>query len=142
MLTIRTAIEKLQKIDVYSALVTAVEATKDQYAELNKEQMAEGRLSNSGEITPPYSAQYAAQRRKMNLQTDHVDLKRTGAFYGGYTASVSGTKIDLGSTVSYEKYLSGRYSEKIFGLTNENMAKYRAIVQPLIMISVKEQFHG
>jgi len=141
-MTITQAIERLGRVDPKTALVHAVEATVQKYEDLNRDQLVVGKTKTGIQLSPPYSAAYVKVRNKKGLQTDHVDLKNTGQFYAGFTAEVSGNRINLSSSVDYEKYLSSRYTENIYGLTNENMIKYRAIVAPIILAEVKVQFRG
>ncbi len=75
------------------------------------------------------------QREKEELQTDFIDLKRTGKYYKNMTATIDGTVLRLGSDVEYEQFISKRYDGpgELYGLTDDNMGKYRAIVQPVIL---------
>ena len=139
---ITEVIERLQRLDLEEALSEAVEYTKEEYADLNREQWKEGITSMGADMMPPYSPGYARVRRREGLQTDHIDLNRTGALYGGYTIDQEGSIMHLSSDVDYEKYVSGRYGDKIYGLTDESMEKYREVVRPVLMASVKEQFYG
>lgn len=144
-MTITTAIERLGRIgnSVDVVIDKALKATEQDYIALNESQMAKGKLNDGSDIIPtPYSPGYAKRRQKAGLQTGFIDLRFTGAFYKGFTVQRDLMKLNLGSNVAYEKYISGRYTEKIYGLTPENMVKYREIIQPLILGELKAAFYG
>ncbi len=143
-MTIKQTIERLQRIQIEPALAEAINRTKADYIALNESQLAAGITRDTANIEPyPYSAAYAKKRQKAGLQTDHIDLNFTGTYYKEFTAKISGTKLELGSEVSYEPFISKRYNPlEIYGLTEENMDKYRAIVRPIVQGLVKAQFYG
>lgn len=123
-MTAATAIQRLKGLDIELVIVEAIEETKADYADLNKAQFQAGQLNDGTDITPPYSASYARVRRREGLQTDHVDLYRTGRLYEQVAVSLDNDVIRSGSEVSYEKYLTGRYSVKLWGLDVENTRQY------------------
>lgn len=142
-MTLTQAKQKLLRLDPQTALNSAIEQTKEQYIALNESQWAEGKLDNSADIIPtPYSQPYAKKRRTKGLQTAFIDLKYSGALYNGYEIEIVDGKMILKSSVAYEKYVTGRYGVMIWGLTPENMAKYRAIVKPLVLAATKAQWNA
>ena len=144
-MTITETIERIGRIDLHIAMIRSIDQTKEQYEDLLRSQLAAGKTKDGGTIEPyPYSAKYAKQREKEGLQTDFIDLKRTGKYYKNMTATIDGTVLRLGSDVDYEQFISKRYDGpgELYGLTDENMGKYRAIVQPVILADVKAQYHG
>lgn len=139
-MTISEAIEKLERLNLDVIVRAAISETAEEYAELNREQWAEGRASDGGSITPStYTPEYEKTKSKEGLQTAFVDLYRTGGFYRGYTLQPDNQKILLSSDVDYEKYISKKYGPEIYGLTPENIDRYREIVRPVIMELVKQQ---
>lgn len=141
-MTITETIERLERLNLEQALHDAIEFTYEQYADLNREQWKEGITSTGADIMPaPYSKAYARIRRSEGLQTDFIDLRRKGNYYAGYEISQDAGRMYLTSYVSYEKWITNRFGEKIYGLTEDNMEKYRLVVHPIFMAAVKEQFY-
>lgn len=144
-MTITRAIERIGRIDLHIAVLNAVDRTINQYEDLQRDQLSKGITRDGANIEPaPYSTKYAKQRRKEGLQTAFIDLKRTGEYYGKMTATVDGTVLRLSSDVDYEQFISKRYNGplELYGLTEDNMQKYKAIVIPLIVEGVKAQYNG
>jgi hypothetical protein len=143
-MTITNAIEKLQKLDPEFALIRAIDQTNEQYEDLQRSQLAAGITKDGATIEPyPYSRAYAKKRQKAGLQIAHIDLKFTGEYYKNMTMNVDNNVIRLGSNVDYEGAISKRYDgAEIYGLTDENMAKYRAIVKPIIVADMKAQYNA
>lgn len=143
MATITQVIERLSRINPQAALIIAVNQTKEQYEDLLRSQLAAGKTKDGANIEPaPYSAAWAKKRAKAGLQTGFIDLKFTGALYGGIKTNANGTKIDITNTVSYEPFVSKRYDGpgELYGLTEENMIKYKAIVNPVLQIAARSQY--
>jgi hypothetical protein len=145
MATITQMIERLERVNPQTALVAAVNQTKEQYEDLLRSQLAAGKTKDGANIEPaPYSKAYGKLRQKEGLQIAFIDLKRKGNYYAGMTAEVEGTKIKLWSTVSYEQFISKRYDGpgELYGLTESNMEKYREIVRPVLQAEAKAQYNG
>lgn len=140
---ITEVIERLERLDLEAALSEAIAFTKEEYADMNREQWKEGITSTGADIMPsPYSLGYAKIRLREGLPIDVIDLRRKGAFYGGYTIDQDGSVMHLSSDVDYEKWITHRYGEKIYGLTDESMAKYRGVINAVLLAAIKEQFYS
>lgn len=141
-MTISQAIEKLGRLDLAQALEKVLGQTEEQYEDLNRSQLLQGKLNDGSDLTPPYSVMWSEVRERHGLQIDHVDLKFTGNFYKGFTMKMEGETLQLGSDVEYEGSLSARYSEKIYGLSEENADTYRELIRPLVIAEVKAQYNN
>lgn len=141
-MTISQAIDKLGRLDLTLALEKAFNQTEDQYEDLNRSQLAQGKLNDGSDLTPPYSVMYSEVRERAGLQIDHVDLKFTGNFYKGFTMKMEGETLQLGSDVEYEGSLSARYSERIYGLSEENADIFREVLRPVVMAEIKQQYYN
>lgn len=138
-MTISAAIEKLSKLDLESALIQTIDETKEDFADLNRAQWAVGQLADGGVIGPPYTKGYAARKSSAGLLADTVNLKMTGAFYQGYGIVIDNDILRLGSEVDYEPYITARYGN-IWGLTEENLEKYKEIFAPIFFKYLQEQW--
>lgn len=133
---------RLDNVDLETAIDRGIEATKEDYADLNRKQWSEGITKDGEPIEPnPYSPAYARKRTRAGLQTEFIDLRFKGNLYGGFAVNPDGPVIRLGSEVEYEQYVSRRYPG-IYGLTEENMRRYREIVRPYIVETIREQIYG
>lgn len=139
-MTVSQAIEYLGRINLGNAVQQAVRDTAADYAKLNEDQWKEGVNSDASPLDPlQYSPGYKKVREREGLQTAHVDFKRTGAFYKGFSVALNNFKeVVLTSDVEYEKYLTKRYGARIWGLTPENIAKYREIVRPRLLELIRK----
>lgn len=117
------AIEQLQQNIASFADESFVE-TKDDYAQLNTEQMNEGELNDGTAISPGYTSRTIQIKKRKGQPYDRVTLKDTGAFYSGYTVQPQGDELNLDSSVSYATDLTKKYSDKIWGLNDKNRQTY------------------
>lgn len=144
-MTITAAIEKLQVVSnsVDAIFIRAISETEPDYIKLNEEQWAEGTFNHKlPGVTTPYSKPYAKVRQKAGLQTAFVDFKFTGKLYENYQIDIRNKDLKLSSDVDYEKYVTKMFGKDMWGLTDENLVRYRAILAPRVQIEAKAQWHG
>jgi hypothetical protein len=144
-MTITEGIQKLERVadNLDAIIVRAINETESDFIKLNEEQWAEGTFNRKiPGTTTPYSAPYAKVRQKKGLQTAFVDFKFTGELYKRYKIDIGSKGLKLSSDVDYEKDLTKRFGEDMWGLTDENLVKYRAILAPFIQRESKLQFNG
>jgi hypothetical protein len=117
-------IERFESLDIETLVTIAIEDTAAQFGKLNTDQMYAGRLSTGQEITPPYAASTVAIKRRKGQPTDRVTLRDTHRFHDAYRLQVIGPDLVEDSDVSYATYLEQKYSDKIWGLDDENHEIY------------------
>lgn len=156
-MTITQALEKLERLDPERALVDAVEKTIDQYELLNKKQLYDGKTKTGADLSPTYledpyfksreSAQrYSDWKDKITPNSNRTpgvpNLFINGRFYNSWGFTVLGQKIAIAATDPNAAKIEGDFSNEIYGLDDENMDKYRALVKPLIVADIKAQYYG
>lgn len=122
-------IENFKKLDVGKVSSEAMDAKKEFVADAQREQLKQGISSVGGTLRKYRSAAYARKKNQMNPLPGlgNPDLKLTGAFYRGITASVNSGKIILKSTDEKSQSLEAKYGEDlIFGIYPEEKALFIA----------------
>lgn len=124
--TLTQLIEKFRKIDVKESVIEAFNKTEDTYTELNLIQMLHGKTRDGQPIGEYHSEVYAQAKNRYNPLPGFgvVDLRITGAFYGGVFARIQGQSIFMNSSDFKTPKLLNKYGERIFGLTEESKQKY------------------
>lgn len=124
--------EKIKALSIATAVNQAIEETAADYLILQKKQWEEGKQSNGDDIQlspmewfPGYSPGYKRRREFWGLQTSHVDLDRTHAFYDELQLQVEGEIVNLTSEVDYEEWITHRFGKAIYGLNEANIVIYR-----------------
>jgi len=122
--------DKLRQWDVERITHDAIEGEKSALIELNRDQLRKGEAPDGGLIGRYGSMSYAKLKNSMNSKPGmgNVDLIYTGNFINDFVAEVDGvTDIDLFSRDSKMDLLDEKYPGKIFGLTEENRARFRDV---------------
>lgn len=156
-MTITQAITKLERLDPEKALIDAVVKTKDQYETLNKKQLYDGKTKTGADLSPTYlndpyfKSREAAQRYSdwkdkitpnSNRKSGVPNLFINGRYYNSWTTRISRDKIEVQSSDPNAKKIEESFSNNIYGLDDENMSKYRAIIKPLVVADIKAQYNG
>lgn len=117
---------KIQGLDLARAVVNAIEVTREQYLDRQREQFARGERADETSLGG-YSLDYAAKRRRYGLQTEVKDLNFTGGFYGSMMIEAFPDTVNITSDVDYEKWIDYHYNKnkKLYGLNQENLEAYR-----------------
>lgn len=139
-------IEALDKIDVHQATVTAVDDTKEDLEELNREQLEKG-IQSDGEIIRwqkdehyPYTLPYVRKKTAIGLQTEVVDLKLSGDFWSEIEASANDDSIVFEDKNPKTEFLEKNYTNKILGINEEKTQKYiEEIFSPAYRRNLAEQ---
>lgn len=96
--------------------------TEDQ---LNKK----GIGGDSAELNPKYARSTIKRKSRLGQTTSHVTLRDTETFHDNFTIIYEADQVEIISQDSLTAHLRSRYGKEIFGLTEENMNKLRAIVK-------------
>lgn len=145
MATISQTIARLEKVSgsLDAIFIRAINETEAEFIKLNEEQWAEGTFNKKlPGTTTQYSKPYAKKREAAGLQTAFVDFRFKGDLYKGYHIDISTRQLKLSSDVDYEKYVTKMFGKNMWGLTQENMVRYRVILAPYVQAEAKAQFNG
>lgn len=123
-----------------SSVVDAIDLTSDDIITLNQQQLYSGRLSDGSPVSPSYlddpyfKSREAAQRYsdwKDNITPDEQrpsgvpNLFINGRFYQSWRVRASATTIDFESSDPDAMDIEEKFSERIYGLDDDNMNTYR-----------------
>jgi hypothetical protein len=138
MAGVRELKQKLERLkgDLPRIAEASIEAVKQDYVEAQKFQLEQGSASDGGTFRKYQSAAYARKKNQMNPAPGlgNPDLKYTGAFYRGITATIANGKIKVQSSDKKAQELEAKYGkDKIFGLNPEEM-------QDFTQLKVKPEF--
>lgn len=120
-------IENFKKLDIDKVSSDAMNEKKQFVADAQREQLKQGISSVGGTLRKYRSAAYARKKNAMNPLPGlgNPDLKLTGNFYKGITATVEGGKIVIKSSDEKAQELEAKYDEDlIFGLYPEEKAQF------------------
>ena len=119
----RNLTDVIDNIDMI--VLEAAMESKETIADLNTSQLEKGLTSENEEIEPYYSPSYGAMKKAMGKRSPGMvpDLKLTGDFYSGFNAKLEKDWIEIHSTDYKETKLRKKYSDDIFGLTEENLGE-------------------
>lgn len=138
----KEAIRRLDRLgqSLESSVVDAIDLTSDDIITLNQQQLYSGRLSDGSPVSPSYlddpyfKSREAAQRYsdwKDNITPDEQrpagvpNLFINGRFYQSWRIRASATTINFESSDPDAMDIEEKFSEKIYGLDDENMNTYR-----------------
>jgi hypothetical protein len=101
----------------------AVESSKSQIEDTQREQMSRGEDNKGAEIGRLRNASYARRKKARGGQAPFgvVDLKNTGKFQRGVFATVQPKAVFLDSRDSKRQKLTSKYGNKIFGFNDKSV---------------------
>lgn len=109
-------------------IVSIIDETKEDIANLVASQLAQGIRSDGSKITPEYTSftiELKSGQPGLAGVTDRVTLYNEGNFYRGITATnITPEKFDITSKDWKTKKLEDKYGTAILGLSVENKAQY------------------
>lgn len=113
----------------------SVMETKEPYLNLNAEQWAKGitklgeRISLDGDpFYSPFTVRYKKEHGSgLGAVTDRVTMYMTGSMYGSADLELKENNLNVTFGVPYAADLIERTTDKVFGLTNDNMGTYRGV---------------
>ena len=126
-MTIAELYRRVNELDIKSNLPIAVAETSYAIAELNKLQLSEGKYRTGEYLNPLYSNPfYANYKQGLNSTPPSgvPDLRLTGSFYDAFHVNLDGMYYEIDSTDNKSEELKEKYSDDIFGLSEENKAIY------------------
>lgn len=131
-----------------TAMVEAIDDTKDEYIALQQDQFREGKKRDGVQMVywadpaEAYSPGYKKKRQRHGLQTEVKDLNFTSEYYGQMEMEADAESIRITSGVEYEKWIDHFYNEdgELYGLSDENLDQYRrAAFWPVMREKITEE---
>lgn len=119
--TVEELIVKLKGLPdfIEEAGASAIETNEDNILDLNKAQLQAG-VDADGFSLGDYSAYSTMLRKEKGLQTDHIDLRDTGAFYNSQRVNQKGDSFEIVSDdPKWEEDLRPRWPDAL-GLTTQS----------------------
>ena len=126
-------ISRLKSIPSKSSeiLSRSIEKNKEAWEELQRKRISSGKNTKDDNLkynksrstainqSDPYVPSYERIRRREGLQTDHVDLKRTGKYQRLITAKTPGkNKLKFESNDPKAEFIEGNYDD-VLGFTDD-----------------------
>lgn len=138
----KEAIRRLERLDqtLDGAVVGAIEDTAVDIIALNQKQLYAGRLSDGSPVTPsyledPYFSSAEAAQRYSDWKDEITpnserppgvpNLFINGFFYDSWSISATPDKITFQSSDPDAADIEDKFSNRIYGLDQENMTDYR-----------------
>lgn len=128
----RMAVEAENRIYEIAEYVVSDPEFRDAMLNMERSRLKEGERADGTVIEPPYTLFTIMVKERKGQPTDRVTLFDTGDFYGAFTAEASGDTLFLSSSDWKTEKLERKYGEAIFGLTEEDKEKLRAMSVAII----------
>lgn len=138
--TISEFLRRWRKIDLVDLTADAMEDVEPQLVELNRKQMNEEGITAKGElITPDYARSTVRVKQAENREWRFVTLRDTGSFQNKMYLSIIGQNFDFDSSDSKTQEITAKYSDDVFGLTDENKRKaWGEYIKPLVVEAIRK----
>ena len=138
-MTIAQAYGKISQIlALRESIVEAVaNEMKPDIASANRRQMFEGKRADGSFIVPEYAPATIVRKQKKGQPTDRVTLKDTGSFYSKIFVTIASRNVFISSSDSKTGKLTGKYGERIFGISDESSAGLREKSEILLVRRIK-----
>lgn len=141
MATIDQLITNVQQLNFITIIEESIDQTKEQYKELQRDQMLSGEGKN-GKIGKYQSKSYASKKEQINPKPGfgNVDLKLTGSFQNEIFVDVRTNSVVVDSADAKSGKLIEKYGDNIFGLNVVNQSNYSINeMGPVAVKKIKEQ---
>ena len=114
-------IERARAIDKNAIVERVLSKHTDELVALQQKRLHSGLNTDQSIIQPFYSDSWGKVRRKAGKQTSFVDTDYSGKHFSKMFAKVGATETTFGSDTKVADYLVGMFSEKLYGLSDEDM---------------------
>lgn len=108
---------------------------------ITEKQLGKG-LRGDGRKLPKYRPKTRKIRESMGLQSDYMDLQRSGDFYDSIYIEEGDEGYDIGASVLYEDNKKGslieRYGEEILQIDKRHLPLLRGVIIPHIRRAIKK----
>jgi hypothetical protein len=140
MATILEMLKRLEVINMMEVAAEAIESTKEDLKEWQKEQLFAGYINDGKtKITPPYKASTRRTKARKGQPYDRVTLRDTGAFYEGIFIDVRNSTFVTDSTDEKSSILQDKYGSKIFGIGGVFKVGYIQELRPALMDNLRKR---
>lgn len=142
---IRNLRDRFIAVDFEATVQFCIDQTKDAIITYNRDYMYRGLLVDGNPISPDYkSDEYENFKQAIHPNKPKMvpDLYVTGAFYRGLAVVVNKKSFITSSTDEKAAKLELQYTNKIYGLSNEDIPKYVAVLAPVLLTNLKKQTVG
>lgn len=137
--------DKLRNLNFMQIVKESIQETLPELEDLQTEQLSLG-LLNTGDLIEPdlRSDEYARQKKarggKAPLFTP--DLNDTGDHYSSIMAKIEANFVTIFSTDPKTRDLKKKYSEDIYGLSDQFQTKYNMeVVLPVLLFNIKKKLN-
>lgn len=124
MTAVQDMLDSIRSIDILFEASEALNDTRNEYINKQRDQLFTGKKEDGREILPAYSPRTVAIKKKKNQPTDRVTLKDTGDFYAEIFLDTRETEFVIDSADPKAGQLIEKYGENIFGLSEPNQEEY------------------
>lgn len=133
MLPFAGAIKTLKRIQTDFVTEIVREIVKDNSNEIidlnTKDQLFRDGVGNDDmKLEPAYSNPYKKLKEALSQPTDRVTLRLSGKFYDSFVVQIGDQSFKVNAKDEKTKWLTKRYGQKIFGLTDSNLDLFRELV--------------
>lgn len=140
-MTIKKKYDNYKKLNLQRLGLLALDYTKKQYLDAQRDQMMHGEDNKGGNIGKYQSDAYASMKNRMNPLADgYVDLKLTGSFQNKLDlVTKSNGKFEVYSQDGKNAILAEKYGINIFLLNDRYLANYRLSFMPKFLEIIKNE---
>lgn len=134
--------DRLRRINIYDASVTAVQNTATPLLDIQQDQLFSGVRKDDRPVfnlhtgLDEYSLNYSRRKGKRKP----IDRKLTGSYYSGMRVEVQGERISFPSTDSKNEILNDWYGPP--ALSTDSKRRYVPILKKELIKQVKIQMNG
>jgi hypothetical protein len=134
----------LSEIDVQQILVESVLENKQDFLDLQRQQLMDGARNDDAYIFNLKTGKYfySPNYAKYKGKDSPIDLHDTGAFYAGLDIEDAGNgDLNVFSNDEKDELLTQTYGEQIFGLGSIAREQFLLDTQPIIIQNLTEQIN-
>ncbi len=134
--------DRFKSLDLRANIPIMIEQTQEDVLDLNRAQLYERSVDNTGTPLRLYRSQpYALQKNRRNPKPGfgRPDLYETGAFFRGFYLRVGRNVFTISSRDGKTSDLVKKYTPNIFGLDEKSRTEYRPIITGAIVRFIKQR---
>lgn len=139
MVTIAELNRRLKRLDVPTVAENSMEDTKEDFKNIQRDQLLHGKAQDGGPIGKYRSPAYARKKNAMNPLAGfgNMDWKLTGSLYNDLFVDVRSDTFVTGSADPKFAKLAEAFGDPL-GLGGEYKEKYVGVLSPVFVNKVKE----
>ena len=132
---LQAVVNKINRLNINTLMRSALTKLEPQMADLNVNQLEEGKTSENKLIKPKYSAKYGQFKKRIGSKSSPTpDLKLTGKFHEGIFADTKQDSVEFGSTDKKEGFLENKYDD-IFTLNRSSIKE----LKPALLMELRKE---